>query len=64
VIRVLGKGFGCLTTHLGSLIYIFQVNLHDELVSLDALLSQLKEQCAIPQKKGVGLYSIEVLHVF
>jgi hypothetical protein len=25
------------------------VNLHDELVSLDALLSQLKEQCAIPQ---------------
>ncbi|XP_064643048.1 nucleolar protein 11-like [Lineus longissimus] len=40
-----------------------QVSLHDELVSLDALLSQLKEQCDIPQKKGVGMYSIEVLHV-
>ncbi|XP_013417613.1 nucleolar protein 11 [Lingula anatina] len=40
-----------------------QVQFYDELVSLEAILSQLKQKCGLPKKQCVGLYSIEVLHI-
>lgn len=40
-----------------------QVEFYDDLLSLDALLQQLKTKCDIPQNKMVGQYCIEVLHI-
>ncbi|VDI05098.1 rabphilin-3A [Mytilus galloprovincialis] len=48
--------------HLHSIVES-QVEFYDQLVSLDALLQQLKSRCAIPTNKMVGQYCIEVLHI-
>lgn len=40
------------------------MNFFDGLVTLEALLEQLKARSSIPQEKKMGQYCIEVLHVY
>ncbi|XP_064618116.1 nucleolar protein 11-like [Liolophura sinensis] len=40
-----------------------QLEFYDELISLEAVLSQLKKNCAPFKERNVGLYCIEVLHI-
>ena len=38
-----------------------QVHFIDELISLEAILTQLEEKCALPKSREVGVYCIEVI---
>ena len=60
--RFLGKRF-CVDFKGVATVCLFQVEFYGSLVSLEALLEQLKAKTTVKHEEKVGKYCIEVLHV-